>query len=66
MLESTSDYLAFFSIIAILACSLAMVIYLINLKVIDKNVRREIRYYQYDRDRMLEKKKGNGNKQETH
>ena len=59
MLESTSDYLAFFSIIAILACSLAMVIYMINLRVIDRNVRREIKYYQYDRDRMTAQKKTN-------
>ena len=65
MLESTSDYLAIFAIVAILVCSLGMVIYLINLRVIDRNVRKEIKYYQYDRDRMMEKKKHNGNKQET-
>jgi hypothetical protein len=65
MLESTSDYLAFFAIVAILVCSLGMVIYMINLRVIDRNVRREIKYYQYDRDRMMDKKRKNGNKQET-
>ena len=65
MLESTSDYLAFFSIVAILVCSLALVIYMINLRVIDRNVRKEIKYYQYDRDRMTGVKKGNGNKQES-
>ena len=65
MLESTSDYLAIFAIVAILVCSLGMVIYLINLRVIDRNVRKEIKYYQYDRDRMMEKKKSNGNKPET-
>ena len=63
MLESTSDYLAFFAIVAILVCSLGLVIYMINLRVIDRNVRKEIKYYQYDRDRMMEKK-NNGNKQE--
>ena len=64
MLESTSDYLAFFAIVAILVCSLGLVIYMINLRVIDRNVRKEIKYYQYDRDRMMEKK-NNGNKQEA-
>ena len=65
MLESTSDYLAFFSIVAILLCSLALVIYMINLRVIDRNVRKEIKYYQYDRDRMTEKKRANADKQEN-
>jgi len=59
MLESTSDYLAVLSIIAIFVAIIMMVLYLHNLRVIDRNVRKEIRYYQYDRDRkrIADKKK---------
>ena len=51
MLENTSDYLAVFAIIAILLAAIALMLYTINLKVIDRNVRREIKYYHYDRQR---------------
>lgn len=49
MLENVDDYLAIFAVIGLIVLAIAIALYFINLKTIEKNVRREVRYYDYER-----------------
>ncbi len=49
MLENINDYISLFSIILVLAMVLGLGIYFFNLKVIEKNIRKEVKYYDYQK-----------------
>ena len=49
MLENINDYISLFSIILVLAMVLGLGIYFFNLKVIEKNIRQEVKYYDYQK-----------------
>ena len=49
MLENLNDYLAMIAVIGVLLLALGIVFYFINLKSIEKNVRREVKYYDFQR-----------------
>ena len=49
MLENVNDYLAILAIIVILAFVAGVILYFINLKQIEKNVRKEVKYYDYEK-----------------
>lgn len=48
MLENINDYIALLSIVGILLVALGIGGYFTNLKQIDKNLRKEVKYYDYD------------------
>ncbi|MGI6608839.1 MAG: hypothetical protein ACOX1F_07735 [Erysipelotrichaceae bacterium] len=49
MLENVNDYISLFSIILVLAMVAGLFIYFFNLKVIEKNIRKEVKYYDYQK-----------------
>ncbi len=49
MLENMNDYLSIIAIFIILAFMAGVVIYFMNLKQIEKNVRKEVHYYDYEK-----------------
>ena len=49
MLENLNDYLAMIAVIGVLFLALGIAFYFINLKWIEKNVRREVKYYDFQR-----------------
>lgn len=49
MLENVNDYLAILAIIVILTFVAGVILYFMNLKQIEKNVRKEVKYYDYEK-----------------
>ena len=49
MLENLNDYLAMIAVIGVLFLALGIAFYFIKVKGIEKNVRREVKYYDFQR-----------------
>ncbi len=49
MLENMNDYASVIAILFFLAVSLGFAIYIINLKRIESNIKKEVKYYDYDK-----------------
>jgi len=53
MLESVNDYMAILALVAVIVMVVGAAIYVANLKSIRKNVRKEMDYYHFDNDKLI-------------
>ena len=49
MLENMNDYLSIAALLLAMLFIFGIIIYLINLRVIEKNLKREVNYYKYEK-----------------